>query len=85
MDLIEKDVVVVGARPARLTGSALLLTGSTLLARAGVSAATITKYSGTADSPRAHIASQRVVEILCDLGVGYDLRFIGRDRTERSP
>jgi 2,4-dichlorophenol 6-monooxygenase len=67
MELIETDVLVVGAGPAGLTASALL-------ARAGVSAITVTKYGATADSPRAHITNQRTVEILRDLGVEDRLR-----------
>jgi 2,4-dichlorophenol 6-monooxygenase len=58
----DADVLVVGAGPSGLTASALL-------ARAEVSAITITKYSSTADTPRAHITNQRTVEVMRDLGV----------------
>jgi 2,4-dichlorophenol 6-monooxygenase len=67
MDSFDADVLVVGAGPAGLTASALL-------APAGVNAITITKYGGTADSPRAHITNQRTVEVMRDLGVEDRLR-----------
>ena len=66
MKTIKTDVLVVGAGPAGLTATALLV-------RAGVEAITITKYRGTADSPRAHITNQRTVEVLRDLDVEKEL------------
>ena len=62
MSIVNTDVLVVGAGPAGLTASALL-------AKLKVPSITVTKYDGTADSPRAHITNQRTVEVLRDLGV----------------
>ncbi|GAB3308703.1 FAD-dependent oxidoreductase [Epidermidibacterium keratini] len=63
MDTIEQtDVLVVGAGPAGLTMAAAL-------AKYGVNAVTVTKYAGTAHSPRAHITNQRTMEVFRDLGL----------------
>ncbi|KXF51373.1 2,4-dichlorophenol 6-monooxygenase [Rhodococcus sp. SC4] len=60
--VVETDVLIVGAGPTGLTASALL-------ARAGVSAITVTKFPSTAHTPRAHITNQRAMEVFRDLGI----------------
>ncbi|QRQ89176.1 FAD-dependent oxidoreductase [Cupriavidus oxalaticus] len=62
MKTIEVPVLVVGAGPSGLTATALLATY-------GIRTLTITKYPGTANSPRAHITNQRTMEVLRDLGI----------------
>lgn len=62
MKVANTEVLVVGAGPAGLTAAALF-------AAYGVDAVTITKYPGTAHTPRAHITNQRTMEILRELGV----------------
>jgi len=59
---LETDVFIVGAGPTGLACAALL-------AREGLRTLAITRYSGLANSPRAHITNQRTMEVLRDLGI----------------
>jgi 2,4-dichlorophenol 6-monooxygenase len=63
---LHTDVLVVGSGPA---GGAAALSLATL----GVEHAVITKYSWTANTPRAHITNQRTVEVFRDLGIESDI------------
>jgi 2,4-dichlorophenol 6-monooxygenase len=65
-DTIHTDVLVVGTGPA---GATMALALATL----GVDHIVITKYSWTANTPRAHITNQRAVEIFRDLGIEADI------------
>ncbi|MBO1012455.1 FAD-dependent monooxygenase [Achromobacter sp. SD115] len=62
MKEIEIPVLVVGAGPAGLAATALL-------AKYGIQTLAITRYPGTANSPRAHITNQRTIEVMRDLGI----------------
>lgn len=62
MKTISTDVLVVGAGPSGLTAALCL-------AELGVSAITISKHPGTANTPRAHITNLRTMEVFRDLGI----------------
>jgi 2,4-dichlorophenol 6-monooxygenase len=61
------DVLIVGSGPAGATAALALAT-------LGVEHIVITKYTWTANSPRAHITNQRSVEIFRDLGIEPEIK-----------
>ena len=69
-ETLRTDLLVIGTGPA---GATAALTLATL----GVEHVVITKYSWTANTPRAHITNQRTVEILRDLGIEDDVKANG--------
>ena len=66
---ITTDVLVVGSGPA---GSSAAL----FLASYGINHLVVSKYSNTANTPRAHITNQRTFEIMRDMGVEEELKKI---------
>ena len=62
MRTIHVPVFIVGAGPTGLTATCLLATQ-------GIETLTVTRYPGTANSPRAHITNQRTMEVFRDLGI----------------
>jgi 2,4-dichlorophenol 6-monooxygenase len=69
-DTLQTDVLVIGSGPA---GASAALALATL----GVEHIVITKYSWTANTPRAHITNQRTVEIFRDLGIEAEIKANG--------
>lgn len=67
---VDTDVLVVGMGPMGATTGLALAT-------LGVRVQMITMFPWTANTPRAHITSQRAMEVLRDLGVEDDVRRIG--------
>ncbi|KAH8809457.1 putative FAD dependent oxidoreductase [Xylogone sp. PMI_703] len=59
---METPVLIVGAGPSGATTTLLL-------ARLGVKSLVISRHRGTANTPRAHIFNQRVMEVLRDAGI----------------
>ena len=59
---VEVPVLIIGAGPA---GASLAL----LLSRYGIRVLAISRYKGTADSPRAHLQNQRAMEVMRDAGI----------------
>lgn len=73
--IVDTDVLIVGAGVAGLTAAALL-------AREGTSAITISKYTSTANTPRAHITNLRTLEVMRDLGIEDNVYKTGMIMTE---
>ena len=69
-EMLRTDVLIVGSGPAGATAALALAT-------LGVEHLVITKYSWTANTPRAHITNQRTVEIFRDLGIEADIKANG--------
>jgi 2,4-dichlorophenol 6-monooxygenase len=59
---ISVQVLVIGTGPAGLAASALL-------AKYGIETLAVSRHSGVANSPRAHITNQRTLEVYRDLGI----------------
>ncbi|WP_321785104.1 FAD-dependent monooxygenase [Paraburkholderia sp. J94] len=64
-ELVNVDVLVVGAGPAGATTAVFL-------GRQGIRTLMISRNRGTADTPRAHIVNQRTMEVLRDAGLESD-------------
>lgn len=69
MKTIEVPVFIVGAGPTGLACAGLLATY-------GIDTLAITRYPGTANSPRAHITNQRAMEVFRDMDMEERIRAI---------
>lgn len=65
-NVVETEVLIVGAGPAGSAAAALLSTY-------GIDTVMINKYPGFSNSPRAHITNQRAMEVFRDLGLEPDV------------
>jgi 2,4-dichlorophenol 6-monooxygenase len=74
---VTTDVLVVGAGPAGLTTTAVL-------AQSGIKTITLSRYTGTAQEPRATIMNQRTTEVLRDIGVEQEIAKVGVPLREQS-
>ena len=70
METVFADVLVVGLGPSGLTAV-------NCLAQLGVSAIGVSKYSGPAHTPRAHVTNQRTMEVFRDLGLEERVKEVG--------
>ena len=69
------DVIIIGAGPS---GSTLAL----LLCQMGIKTLVVSKHSGTANTPRAHIFNQRAMEALRDAGIEKQLHGLASDTSK---
>jgi 2-polyprenyl-6-methoxyphenol hydroxylase-like FAD-dependent oxidoreductase len=66
---MDTPVLIVGAGPSGATAALLL-------AQMGIKSIVISKHSGTANTPRAHIFNQRAMEVLRSAGLEEQLKGI---------
>ena len=62
MKTIETDVLIVGTGPAGASAAMMLSTY-------GIKNIVVTKFNWTCRTPRAHITTQRTMEVLRDMGI----------------
>lgn len=65
-NVVETEVLIVGAGPSGSAAAALLSTY-------GIRTVLLNKHGGVANTPRAHITNQRAVEVFRDLGLEHEV------------